>query len=664
MAHWQFMNDDNGVWSGFSPTVSTSLETAFKQWSQDPQREKRPPATVRTSQFKYLVNFYTATEVNGEVRKEQKLRRISVVEAENAQMVTVDQSLWGGYKEEVEALRVESERQAESAKAEEERQRHRIAELEGELRSLREAFGRREEEVRRLQEELEAERSAEGRTLPHLSSTPFPGRLVTITGSYAALARTSAVPVCSLGRVRALEGTAASVDFPALGRSGVWVPCEHLAVAGEAELLSRPGSRVAWVEDDGARAVGVVCDSLDEVTVNVLAADGRKHPRCLQHLDLNEYAHEVGEPLEVGDLVLRRAEEGPGCGRVGMVIQATEDSLIARFREDEEDVCFSPLEAEAALRRVDEANLVRPLSAVRFRPGVEVPLRAPEQSEVGIAYAVHADGTVVVDFMGNMGCRCGMEMLEVVPHCSTMDHAVLSLLSECLSWHEVSAERREEEREESLLQMLDALPAQPALAQPEQCRLIEWAPRTDVFKFVAKLLVGSARSCSQLQDGDGTVFHELCPPLLCVERVEQISNSGLQRLYALVRGRHLASASGESEGGELEEAAAGFGMPPGPSNEEAYLWWGGPGEAAERACLQGFSAEASVGGPLRFSASAADADLRADADGSGLRCLLLARVLLGRELAEAEASGRPGEHVLRNASHALPLFRVHYRHAS
>uniref|UniRef100_A0A7S4V937 WWE domain-containing protein n=1 Tax=Alexandrium monilatum TaxID=311494 RepID=A0A7S4V937_9DINO len=692
MAHWQFLNDEDGSWQGFSQTVSVSLENAFLQWLQDPHRSKRPPATVRSNQFKYVVNFYSATEE----KREQKLRRISLVEAETAQAVTVDSSLWGEYSEQreaVEVLRAQLEGQVEAAKAAEEATQGRIAELEAQVRELEQQRDACQRELEELRQELEAERTVEGRTLPHLSYTPFPGRLVSITGGDESPARSSSVPVGSLGRVRALEGTAAAVDFPTLGRHGVWIPCEHLTVAVEAELMSRPGSLVAWVEDDGSRVVGVVCDSVDEVTVNVLGPDGRKRPRCLLHLDLNEYDRESSEPLEVGDLV-RRCGDGPGHERVGMVIQATEESLTVRFREDAaggdpgsvrlgsercEDLCFTPEEAEERLRRLDQASFVRPLSSVRFRPGLEGVPRAEDQSEVGVAYAVHADGTVVVDFLGNMGCRCGMELLEVVDLPQTMDHSLLCLLSELLSWHEVSAQHWEEERDDALLQMLDALPAQPSLlGQPERCRLTEWPVRTDVFKFVAKLLLGSmhASSSCQPQDGEGVVFRRPAP-LLCVERVEQIGNDGLQRLFALVRDRSLAAAprgdgraSGVVAAGEPEEdLTAACAMPPGPSEREAYLWWGGPWEAAERVCTRGFAAEASAGGSrLRFSACAADADLRAEPrglagneNGVGLRCLILARVLLeGAPPAEAR---RCREHVVRNASHALPLFRVHYRHA-
>jgi len=665
MAHWQYEVDDGFM--GFSPTVSSSLESAYLQWANDPQGGDRHPAKVRSGHFLYIIDFYSATEVHGEARSMKRLRRISVVEAETAQMCTVEKSLWKELETlrvETEGLRAEAERRAAAfSNSEEEVQCRAAEELQAELGRLRAACEERTREAALLNRELQDERRL-NQHIEQCLSAPFPGRLVSVTADHASLASATAVPVGSVGRVRVLEGAAASVDFAELGRYGVWLPCQHLQPAREAELLSRPGTRVAWVAEDGLHAYGVVCGPLDDIMVSVLGSDGRKLARNLRFMSLDEHGRDPCEPLEVGDLV--RLGGGAGSERVGMVVRATEDGLCVRFHEESgegethRDVTLEPAEAEAALLRDGEADRVRPGSGVRLRSGALPAQRVEGQSAVGLVYAVHADGTAIVDFAGNMGCRCGVEWLEVVDHPPATDHSLLRMLSECLSWHEISLQRWEERRDEILMRLLEALPVAPpaSSAEAEALELVHWGPQTELFHFVAKLLPGSVRGhVGPWPNGRGSGRAHV--PQLCVERVEQVSNLDLRRLYALRLQRFLASRRCAPEGiaEEVEEDSEdACDMPPGPSAHERYLWCSVPLEAADRVCRVGFE-----GASLRFSACASAAALDAGGAVGGARCLILARAFLDRGTAAEGDRGRC-EHAARDAPQALPLLRVHYHH--
>jgi len=75
-----------------------------------------------------------------------------------------------------------------------------------------------------------------------------------------------------------------------------------------------------------------------------------------------------------------------------------------------------------------------------------------------VVYATHADGTAVIDFLGCFGCRLSVDALEVTSHPTTVDHAVLRLLSECFSWHEVASQHCEEREEAALRRLIRAAP--------------------------------------------------------------------------------------------------------------------------------------------------------------------------------------------------------------
>jgi len=244
-------------------------------------------------------------------------------------------------------------------------------------------------------------------------------------------------------------------------------------------LSSRPGSRVLLPPhhpgaDRAAVCRGVVCDPLDGTTVNVLGTSGRKRACHLQELILENGPRPVDLPLQVGDFARASASSGRVASSCpGMVVASDGSRACLRLRAGGtdrslpcEDHCsgscrdfWFPL---SEVHRDEAADLVRPGAAVRLRDrDAQAPLLpakawrrdAAGLPPVGVVYAVHADATAVVDFLGAFGCRCGVELLEAVEHPTTVDHSVLKVLSECLSWCEVSAQQADE-REAALLRRL------------------------------------------------------------------------------------------------------------------------------------------------------------------------------------------------------------------
>lgn len=448
MAHWQFELEENTEeWRGFSPAVSVSLEAAYQQWDGDPDRGGA--LRVRSDNFVYAVAFGCWEKLGGAATK-QRIRRISVSEAEGPRLCSVEGGLWRELRAEVAAL----QRAAEEGRCKGELEAELRGRLEAEVLELRGRCSELEAELAQLRAE---QRAAALRLQRQLEAGLFPGRLAEVAEAGEGLqAEAYGLAARALGRVRCVEGPAAAVDF---GGRCLWLPCAALAPAHKAEQASRPGARVSWQSSDGSTQSGVVCGPVAGAAAVgaspalwVLKADGTRCVLAVQELapqapvSPGARGREAWRP-RAGDLV-RGLPGGHGpwpMETAGMVMCGDGDSVWVRF-------CLEPngdagdgdgqqdFKIPSAQVELDEAaDRVRPGATVRFRD----PSKAPSmqgQFELGLVYATHGNGMAVVDFFGNMGCRCSASALEVVESPCTTDHAVLRLLSECLSWQELSAQ--------------------------------------------------------------------------------------------------------------------------------------------------------------------------------------------------------------------------------
>mmetsp|Transcript_79537 Transcript_79537/g.247023 ORF Transcript_79537/g.247023 Transcript_79537/m.247023 type:complete len:746 (-) Transcript_79537:79-2316(-) len=716
-AYWEFEEEAKG-WMGFSPAVSGLLEASFDNWMADPQLKKMPQ--VRSGMFLYTVDFASMTEEQS-MGKYQRIRRVGVASNETTEgsgMCTLHPKVYKDFQAERDSLRKERDglrkeleqlQQERSQEADE--HTRQMAELDKQLLELRRHCDEQQAELEQARRMLAQEQEAAVQLQRHLAGA-YPGCLVTLEATPRA-AVAAAVPPGTLGRVRALEGPAAVVDFP--GKHGVWLPCTSLRPALEAQLLTCPGTRVVWRGEGGSWERGVVCDAVDALTVHVLGTDGKKQARRLQGLAVDKGPRPAESPLEPGDLVRVRgkramewlSECGVATEDVGMVLSSSDQDIRVRFRTElaeegdgigDSHVDLNVASLQAELQRNEADDRVRPGAAVRFRePLPEVAV--PGQSVIGIVYATHGDGTSVVDFFGNLGCRCNVSRLEVVEPPSTAAHAVLRALSECLAWHEVCAQQSEEREEDGVLRLMSTL---PSIAVPLKCTapeysVVDWDRQTGLFQFVARTLLASPRG--QAEPGSARTWGE--PPQLCVQRVQGLCNPTLQQAYELAlqrcRAMHPDGCTGLQDNGLLRVLGTGV------ECNEAFLWHLAPADALERICHEGLRAQrggqpaAGARGTGLFcaeTASGAELDVVAEGDvgdPKSDRCLLLVRVLLGvsRETTDealwdaqwscAEDGTQPCDsicvvrraggsaadyrgHVVRCSAQALPLFRVFYRH--
>eukprot|EP00406_Dinophysis_acuminata_P040708 CAMPEP_0179377994 /NCGR_PEP_ID=MMETSP0797-20121207/89108_1 /TAXON_ID=47934 /ORGANISM="Dinophysis acuminata, Strain DAEP01" /LENGTH=711 /DNA_ID=CAMNT_0021094055 /DNA_START=96 /DNA_END=2228 /DNA_ORIENTATION=+ len=680
---WQYEEEED-KWVSFStPGVSQLLETAYQNWMHDPQL--RPLPQVRSGNFLYNVDVASMSQMH-DSHKSQRIRRVGVTDGDSTDAMrycAVEPSLWKEHKSKHAAL-----------KAEAERLRQERSKVRGELRELRE----RNAEQRRELEELRLEREAAGRLRAQFSGV-CPGRLVRfVPGPGGPDGSCGLPPPGTLGRVIAVEGNAAAVDFP--GKKGVWLPSRCVELAQEAELLARPGTRAEWYDDaTGSRQRGVVCGFPDAAAVRLLGPDGGTHVCQLEDLRLEHGTRPAHAPPEAGDLVQVADEAGrarlqqhavSSCS-TGVVVSRDCSNICIRFRDeasraadDDGHVDISFEASELRVQRDERANKVRPGAAVCFRDPLN-PLVAQGQSRVGIVHANCGDGMSIVDFLGNIGCRCDAALLDVLDHPRTLDHDVLRALSEFLSWQEHSVQRREEQEEDRIVRSMSRLPSMLApRGSPSGCTRAELAPQSGLFRFLAAALLG-AFACPG-HSGGGRGRGGL--PALSVERIEELRNPDLQRSYELGL-REFVDAHPAGCARLADEEALRVLGPPVDCNE-VFLWHSAPPDEIERICSDGFTpvatgagtGQAGAGGAARGGGGHAPTDVR---------CSLLVRVLLGESaVAEGTAATRaahprgPGEtdaydsvrtvhfsadgvldyseHVVRRPSQALPLFRVFYRH--
>mmetsp|Transcript_92083 Transcript_92083/g.204402 ORF Transcript_92083/g.204402 Transcript_92083/m.204402 type:complete len:734 (+) Transcript_92083:42-2243(+) len=673
-AYWEF-EDTADHWMGFSPAVSQLLESSYANWMKDPQLRRLPQ--VKSGMFLYNVDFASMKEANK--AKSQRIRRVGVTNddaADPTRTCTVESKIWKEFQADLQKLRKEIRELKNSKSDELDKCRRQVTEKDKELSELRDRCAQQEKELERLRSELVLAAEARERLLPHLTGI-YPGRLVTLATPHETLDDSLIAIQGAVGRVRALEGPSAAVDFP--GRVGTCLPCTCLQLATDAELLTRPGTRVTFREhDSGHRQRGVVCDCVDGISVNVLGVDGKKRTRNLQDLEIDSAPRPADLPLEAGDFVqvsgplgLRSLEDNAvPANNVGMVIRSSSSSVSIRFKcdraqdsddDDGEHVDLSFDIPSVRVQRQADADRVRPGAAVRFRTSDQV-ATVRGQGQIGIVYATHGDGTAIVDFLGNVGCRCNAALLEVLDHPATVDHAVLRMLSECLSWHEISTQRGEEREEEGLLRFVSTLPSALTVSiAHREYTTTEWGSGTDLFQFIAKVLVNSLSSHRRCDESD-----ELCdPPILSINQIEGVCNPSLQQAYELGMQRTLSvHSNGVTTISEIEALRV-----LGSDCNEVFLWQGVPMDKVDQICREGFDcrseSELSTCVPLRFEENASLSDIRGNLGSNTsasqtTRCLVLARVLLGESLAVREASSLSAQkpHPQTNTSQSYDSLRV------
>mmetsp|Transcript_13288 Transcript_13288/g.42877 ORF Transcript_13288/g.42877 Transcript_13288/m.42877 type:complete len:542 (-) Transcript_13288:25-1650(-) len=245
-------------------------------------------------------------------------------------------------------------------------------------------------------------------------------------------------------------------------------------------------------------ARGVVCGLAAEglpagLHVEVLGPDGTKATRCIGELVLDDGRHRsrprgtlsgwrVGDRVvlgrscsqesgEVADGELAVISEIPisAGSRAGMVVRRTAAGLCVRLPAPVQRLPRAAADSDTACGElgqhlsvgscdveVPHGSVVLEEAADGIRPGVAVRLRQDsaaltcgfggEQAAVGTVYAVHADGSAVVDFLGCMGVRLDLAMLEVVDLAPcTVEYSILCLLSESFGWQEACARHWEGE---------------------------------------------------------------------------------------------------------------------------------------------------------------------------------------------------------------------------
>lgn len=729
MREWQFeaqtalQSGGTSLWQGFSPAVSDSLEAAYQHWAQN---DSKRPGKVRSSEFMYAVDFASIDnnpdDPKGSSRKAQRIRRVSIIEAEDKEEALMRANAEKKHESQLELalLREELERLKETRAAEADANTQQLAKLEAELAELRLRCENQMAEMLRLRDEA-------GAGLSRLLSGIYPGRLVALAPGSGSLDDAPMLPASAsksllIGRVSALDGPRAAVDFP--GNASLWVPCVDLQLARKVELLCRPGTRVVWEEEEekqdgleggGIKRVwhhGVVCDSVDEATVNVLGANGKKRAYGLKQLWFDDRPRSSDLPLEVGDLArvdsaLMHTQGVEDC--VGMVVRSQAPGMRVRFKKGppdhadhvDIDVVHEVSSTVKTVERDEVADGVRPGTAVRFRSATSVPPALGPDS-IGVVYATHGDGTSVVDFVSAFGLHINASLLEPVDHPHGVDHEMLLMFSEIFGWHEVCAQLAEEREHEALFNFVSTLASCHCSTDPQEAPYVatSWGPHTCIHRLVTRILLGSLQGHRLPPHAEGAAFCD--PPILGIEHVESISNPALQHAYEaamkFIINRHPHGCTTlPAEVEALQVTGRGI-----RDINELFLWYGTSLDFADHTCVKGPDRRPGIfGDGLYFAESASAADLNAvleagDVDvRGGVRCLLLVRVLLGESVAvssalHAETTRAPlrpseqdgvaccdsvygvtrscggvldyPEHVVYNSAHALPVFRVYYRH--
>lgn len=152
-------------------------------------------------------------------------------------------------------------------------------------------------------------------------------------------------------------------------------------------------------------------------------------------------------------------------------------------------------------------------------------------------------------------------------------------------------------------------------------------------------------------------------PIFAIQRIVFINNPHLLRLY---RSQQVLCETLKLR--PMVGVRARTPKRPHDGNE-FFLWHACSDAAASNICQQGF--ELQPGRHVRFAESAISADVHAKRNASGVRCQVLARVLVGkakrisrkRSAMASVTAGCGDEFVINNAYEALPLFRVYYKHA-
>lgn len=524
-AYWEF-EQDKGTWLGFSPAVSGLLEASFQNWMDDPIMQNL--GQIQHGSFLYNVDYgWMVKHRNADIY--QRIRRVGVAQSEDAGKDgspgsngtkkpgakaganpgeegtwygTVDSKMWADFIGQVREAKLEITKLKKAGRDAEIKFQRSAEEHQVELDRLREELEKERRTREQLEGELQRERTAMEALIRRLDEI-WPGRLVKLAEEVECRegpepqgldpepggeaendhSKCGSSRPGDIGRVRALEGQAAFVDFVGLGSSApsAWWPTTSLNVAAEAELLMRPGSRTCWQgEQQGQRERGVVCDVLPDSRISVLAAaDGRRRAFALQDLEPDASFPSWDRALEPGDLVRADGLDAQhGDSRVcwaatGVVLRREPDVLWIRFRghpspdgeeeldEHEEekethvDVALPSVETAAAMEAAVAAAASagglpsgrrpprRDLEAERMRPGAAVQLAAHCQDEnlgIGVVYALHGDGVVVVDFLSCLAKCCDASGLRVVERPSTLEHALLRFLSGTLaSWQDASA---------------------------------------------------------------------------------------------------------------------------------------------------------------------------------------------------------------------------------
>eukprot|EP00930_Biecheleria_cincta_P017215 TRINITY_DN13753_c0_g1_i1.p1 TRINITY_DN13753_c0_g1~~TRINITY_DN13753_c0_g1_i1.p1 ORF type:complete len:1005 (+),score=127.51 TRINITY_DN13753_c0_g1_i1:23-3016(+) len=152
-------------------------------------------------------------------------------------------------------------------------------------------------------------------------------------------------------------------------------------------------------------------------------------------------------------------------------------------------------------------------------------------------------------------------------------------------------------------------------------------------------------------------------PLFAIQRIVFINNPQLLRLY---RAQQLLYQTYKCR--PMVGVRARTPKRPHDGNE-FFLWHACSDAAASNICQQGF--ESQPGRHVRFAESAISADVRAKQNASGVRCQVLARVLVGkakrisrkRSAVASVTAGCGDDFIINHQYEALPLFRVYYKHA-
>lgn len=232
------------------------------------------------------------------------------------------------------------------------------------------------------------------------------------------------------------------------------------------------------------------------------------------------------------------------------------------------------------------------------------------------------------------GCKCGLEgFLDSFQAIEGAQSDVLGAIS-CLSTH--------------------------GFTKPQQHHL---QPGSKLYLWVKSYFLEAmeARQVS-IEEAPRQVATEQCP-IFAIQRIVYINNPQLLKLYR--------SQQVQCQAYKLKPMVGVRARAPKQPHDgnEFFLWHACSDVAASNICQQGF--EPQPGRPqVRFAESAISADVHAKRNASGVRCQVLARVLVGKAKRMSRKKSAVGsvtaggdEFIINHQYEALPLFRVYYKHA-